>query len=267
MIIFMIALFGLVLGSFINALVWRVHEQAKHKKPSTELSILRGRSMCPNCKHVLAWYDLLPVLSWVSLAGKCRYCKKSISSQYPLVEVLFAVLLVVSYLYWPFILSDALAYSAFVTWTILLTVLTALTIYDLKWMILPSKLVYLAGFLAVVFTVLIFPSDRFVSAATGSFIAGGFFWLIYQISAGKWIGGGDVRYGFVMGIILGWQKTLFGLMLAAYLGTAVILVIALMGKYHKKMRLPFGPFLITATYISLLFGQQAVDLYKRLSGL
>src|SRR5665213_2769212 len=96
MIIALLALLGLVFGSFVNALVWRLHEQEvlleKRKKPSKKqlekLSILNGRSMCPHCKHELAIKDLVPLFSWIALKGKCRYCGKPISWQYPVVELL-----------------------------------------------------------------------------------------------------------------------------------------------------------------------------------
>jgi prepilin signal peptidase PulO-like enzyme (type II secretory pathway) len=106
MIIAVLVVLGLCFGSFANALVWRVHEQAGQaakKKPDKkylkQLSVAKGRSMCPNCKHELVAKDLIPVLSWLALGGKCRYCAKPISIQYPLVEVALASLFVVSYLY------------------------------------------------------------------------------------------------------------------------------------------------------------------------
>ena len=136
---------------------------------------------------------------------------------------------------------------------------------------MPTSLIYVFDVLAVIFVTLLAIStkswDVASSAVIGSIVIGGFFWIMYQISNGKWIGGGDVRYGFAMGAVLGWQKALFGLALASYLGTALVLVLLIMGKYRKKMRIPFGPFLITATYLSMLFGQQAIDWYKSLVGM
>jgi len=108
MIIAVLVVFGLALGSFVNALVWRVREQTKEgskKKPDSKylkkLSVSKGRSMCPNCHHELTAKDLLPVISWLGLKGKCRYCRKSISAQYPLVELATAGLFAASYLLWP----------------------------------------------------------------------------------------------------------------------------------------------------------------------
>src|SRR5476651_645529 len=136
MIIVVLVVFGLCLGSFVNALVWRLHEQ--DKKQAKNLSILNGRSMCPNCKHELAAKDLVPVLSWLSLRGKCRYCGKPISVQYPLVEMVTSGLFVASYLWWPEVLHGAQV-AAFGLWLALLVGLMALLVYDLRWFLLPNR--------------------------------------------------------------------------------------------------------------------------------
>ena len=274
-----LSLLGLALGSFVNALVWRLYtgEKAKHnvqtikKDEARSLSIFHGRSMCVNCRHVLAWYDLIPVVSWLALGGKCRYCKKSISLQYPLIEVLMAFLTLISYIYWPIELSSFLQWSVLITRIIALVPMVALVIYDLRWMEMPTNLIYVLDIISVVFVGLLAISQKdwsiVYSSAIGALLIGGLFWLIYQISGGKWIGGGDVRFGFAMGVLLGWQKAVFGLALASYLGTALIIVLIFTRKYHKKMRLPFGPFLISALYLSMIFGQYAIDWYKNLAGL
>lgn len=264
---------GLALGSFVNALVWRLHEQTKtqNKISLQSLSVVNGRSMCPSCTHLLAWYDLVPIFSWLSLRGNCRYCKKSISRQYPIIELCLAVLLPLSLYYWPYILQTTLSYIVFVLWIPIVVLLVAASLYDIKWMELPNRLLYPLAGLVVVQQILLAVEQHkggtFISGLIGGIIVGGFFWIIYQISGGKWIGGGDVRYGFVMGLLLGWQKALLGLMVASYAGTIVVVILILIKKYHKKMKLPFGPFLISATYISLLWGQYFIDYYKRISGL
>ncbi len=273
MVYVLLVFLGLALGSFINAFVWRLHEQAKtkSKKKLRELSITKGRSMCVQCHHTLAWYDLIPVVSWITLRGRCRYCKKVISWQYPLVELLVAILLPLSFAFWPYSLQGGLAITALILWIPILVLLIALSIYDLKWMILPNRLMYLlAGLVAMQRVIVTFDVSKMsmlISSLVGGLLVGGFFWMMFQLSSGKWIGGGDVRYGFIMGFLLGWQKALLGLMIASYAGTIVVVIIMLLGKYHKKMRVPFGPFLITATYVSLLFGQPLIDFYKRLSGM
>lgn len=280
-------LLGLALGSFVNALVWRLREQdlrkgqrAKSKGQKArgrrqevalkDLSILHGRSMCVHCKHTLAWTDLIPVVSWLQLGGKCRYCKKGISWQYPLVEVLVALLAVGSLLWWPLPLENLLDWLSFGLWVIALVPMTALVVYDIRWMEMPTKLIYAVDIIALTFVVLQALTTAswypVTSGAIGALLLGGFFWLLYQLSGAKWIGGGDVRYGFAMGLFLGWQSMLFGLMLASYLGIILIIILIALRKYRKNMRIPFGPFLVGATYIAMLFGQHVVDVYKSLAG-
>jgi prepilin signal peptidase PulO-like enzyme (type II secretory pathway) len=186
------------------------------------------------------------------------------------VELVLAVLVVVSYIFWPFNLSGPVEWATFITWVIALVPMVALVIYDLKWMEMPTRLIYVIDVIALVLLSLSALSHKswsvVVSGIVGALLIGGLFWIIYQVSNGKWIGGGDVRFGFAMGALLGWQKALFGLALASYLGTALIIVLLIIVRYHRKMRLTFGPFLISALYMSMLFGQQVIDWYKSLVG-
>src|SRR5690242_5933733 len=94
---------GLCAGSFVNALVWRLHEwqEPSKSKKKTNLSLLKGRSVCPDCRHTLAWHDLIPVVSWMALRGKCHYCGKAISAQYPVVELIGGSVFALSYIFWP----------------------------------------------------------------------------------------------------------------------------------------------------------------------
>jgi prepilin signal peptidase PulO-like enzyme (type II secretory pathway) len=293
MIYVLIVIFGLALGSFVNAFVWRLHEQSKirsrHSRRDREsskkidfriksendrlkdLSITKGRSMCIHCGHKLSWKDLIPVISWLTLRGKCRYCKKDISWQYPIVELASASLLTLSFYVWPLPLNTIWDYALFDVWTALFVVLMILFVYDMRWMILPTKVVHTGLALSVFFVgsaaAISGDSSLVLSSAVGSVLLGGLFWLIYQISKGKWIGGGDVRLGFAMGLFLGWQKVILGLSLAAYIGTAIVIVTAILGKYHKRMKLPFGPLLIAGWYIAFLWGQILIDLYLGFVGL
>lgn len=267
-----LALIGLAFGSFVNALVWRLREKDKKrpKFPKKELSILKGRSLCPSCGYHLAWYDLIPVVSWLSLNGKCRYCKKPISVQYPLVELSVGFLSVISYMFWPYTLESTLSYTVFGLWILLMPLLMALVVYDLKWLELPTEIVYAVFGLSVLSTVALALEDKdssiVLSAVLGSVVLGGLFWLLYQISQGKWIGGGDVRLGFAIGAYLGWVKALLALSLGAYIGTVVVVVAAILGKYHRKMKLPFGPLLIAGWYVAVLWGQAILDWYLQLIG-
>lgn len=275
-----LSIFGVIFGSFVNALVWRIWQQEqlvlkKNKLNASEkrrYSILHGRSMCPNCQHQLAATDMIPVFSWLWLRGRCRYCSKPIPWQYPLVELVTGTLFLVSFIYWPWQLTAASQAGLFAIWLVIITIGVALAVYDLRWMILPNRLVYALLVVSGVFMVAAgFISgslgDQLFTSVLGSAVFGGFFYLLHAVSSGRWIGGGDVRLGFVLGLLLGWQKALLCITLASYLGTLVVLFLVVSGKYHKKMKLPFGPFLLTSAFVVMLWGQVIVDWYLRLSGL
>jgi len=270
MIILILIVLGLCLGSFVNALVWRVHKQfnIKKKADKEQYSIVRGRSMCPHCKHELSARDLIPVISWLSLGGKCRYCHKPIEDS-PLVEVITAGLFVVSYIYWPNGFTSQ-GTTLFILWLGFLTGFMALAVYDLKWYLLPNRLVYpLAGLailqLALVLVFFHGGSHALLAAAYGVLIGGGIFWVLFQISNGKWIGGGDVKLGALLGLIVGGPaNSLLLLFLASLLGTIVALPLLLTGKMKRTSRLPFGPFLIAAAIIVYLFGASLIAWYDRI---
>ncbi len=269
MLILIWFLLGLFFGSFVNALVWRVHEQSGKKKKHPELSIVNGRSMCTHCKHQLAWYDLIPLFSWLSLAGKCRYCRKPIGWQYPVVELTLAVLFAVSYLLIPDTTqSDLLTGFQFAAWLVILTGFLALIIYDFRWMLLPNRIVYplivVAGVLASVNIIFGGGWSLLLATIYSVIIAGGIFFLLFQLSGGRWIGGGDVNLGVIIGLLL--QNPLQAflvLLLASCIGTVVILPGLMLKKITTKSRIPFGPFLIIATIFVYLVGESLIEWYKR----
>jgi len=274
MIIVALVVFGVCLGSFANALVWRVHQQAEEiekKQPDgarlKDLSITQGRSMCPHCNHELAAKDLIPVLSWLSLAGKCRYCRKKISIQYPIVEISTALFFVGSYVWWPEPLIG-IEILAFGLWLTILTGLMALLVYDLKWYLLPNRIVYplavLAGLLAVVETVTADnPLRAVISTALAVIIGGGIFYVLFQVSGGKWIGGGDVKLGWLLGLILATPANSFLMIfIAALLGSIVSVPLLLDKKLKRTSVIPFGPFLIIAAVLVQLFGTSLVNWYQ-----
>jgi leader peptidase (prepilin peptidase)/N-methyltransferase len=262
---------GLCSGSFVNALVWRLHEQSKTKKTKTNLSIINGRSVCPNCKHVLAWYDLIPLVSWLALQGKCRHCKKPIPIQYPLVELLSAVIFVGSYIFWPETVHLNGQWLLLGTWLAASVGLLALAIYDLRWFLLPSRIIYptlavvAAGRLAYI---VIFDNRPLHSLFLWAFsvaVASGVFFILFTYSKGKWIGYGDVRLGLITGTLLADPaKSLAMLFLASLIGTIVILPSLSKGNKTLTSKLPYGPFLIAATAILVVFGDSLLNWYKGL---
>lgn len=271
---------GAVFGSFINALVWRLAKQdglgsvgqrakgkgrSKHKPE--DYSIVHGRSMCPSCGHTLAARDLVPVLSWLSLHGRCRYCKTAISAQYPLVELLTGIFFVVAY---AALQSDTYAWFKLAYVCVYIVFFVALTLYDLKWFLLPDRLVFpLIGLAAsqVVLWALLQQSWMVLGEAIfAAAIIFGLFWGIFVLSKGEWIGGGDVKLAVALGLIVGRpMHALLIIFLASLLGTIASLPLLLRSK--KKglmMHIPFGPYLLAACFVVLLAGQRIIDGYQSL---
>jgi len=301
MIIVILVLLGLCFGSFVNALVYRLYEQTESRVKSRELksrrgrrkelrsrklstlysllstgdrqlSIITGRSMCPSCGHQLMAKDLVPVLSWLWLHGKCRYCRKPISWQYPIVELLTAALFLLSYIYWPLQFNNQ-GTTLFAFWLVFLVGLITLAVYDLRWYLLPNKIVYTLLVIAVFQSVILLffaspPARQLTNSLLSALIGGGLFYLLFQISKGKWIGGGDVKLGALLGLILA-DPGLSLLMIfgASLIGSIVSIPLLVLGKVKKNSRLPFGPFLITGTIIARLFGASLIAWYKRQTGL
>lgn len=271
MVTAVLIILGLAFGSFVNALVWRIYQQSLPKKKrlasDKDLSIATGRSMCTHCKHTLAWYDLIPVLSWLSVGGKCRYCRKQIGLQYPAVEIATAALFVISYVLWPIELIEAYQILGFVIWLVSLVCFMALIVYDIRWMLLPNRVVFPLIALGVLMTLVrAYGADNFTASVFlsvgGLAVAGGIFYIVFQISDGAWIGGGDVKLGFGLGLLLG-SPVLAFLMLfgASVLGLLVALPGIVLKKSRMNSKLPFGPFLIISTIVVMLVGQRIFNWY------
>ncbi len=221
--------------------------------------------MCVHCGHTLQATDLIPLLSWLSLGGKCRYCKKPIAWQYPLVELLTAVLFVASYLVWPHDLAGW-EIASFSLWLVCIVAFMALIIYDIRWMLLPNRIIfpmYGVVLLYVLTKVAGDMSPRPLGASLiGVVVGGGLFYVLFQLSRGKWIGGGDVKLGFLLGALLGGPLQaalmLFG---ASALGTLLTIPLLAAGSVRRDTRIPFGPFLIIAAVFVQLFGVSLTDWY------
>lgn len=274
MVTLILIVLGVCMGSFVEATSWRLHEQAKgakkrSKRAQRDLSIVQGRSMCASCKHTLAWYDLVPLVSWLSLRGKCRYCHARIGWHAPVLELAAAALFVLSYAYWPHVLTGAGAWAVFALWLLAVVPLLLLTVYDLRWMLLPNRVVYPLQVIALAYAVgqiavLGLGAGAIVSLVLAVVVLAGLFWLLYAVSGGQWIGDGDVRLGVALGL-LAMTPLKAGLVLffASLLGSFVGVPFMLLSKQGRKARIPFGPFLIAATFIVVLFGATMIEWYKQ----
>lgn len=247
---FLILIYGLIIGSFLNVCIYRI--------PRSE-SIAWPGSHCPRCNHSLKWYDNIPLFSFLSLGGKCRYCKAKISKQYPIVESLNAILYIIMYFRFGFTL-DFLFYS------LISSVLIVITFIDLQQMIIPDVLVVIILSLSTFYKVLIYfrgGSPEIFSSIIGLIMAGGLFLAIVLLSRGG-MGGGDVTLIASLGFILGWKKILFAIFLSFILG-AIISVFLLAAKLKsRKDPIPFGPFIVLGFFITLLWGQAIIDWYLSL---
>ena len=260
LIVIYVALLGLVIGSAINAIVWRIY---------VGRSWVKGRSMCPNCKHELAAKDLVPVFSWLWLRGKCRYCRIAIHWQYPVVEALTAFLFGLS----AYVLAPAttLGYINLAFWLGLLALMIIMAIYDLRWMILPDKVVYPGIYLALTFVVFEALTTHSWMAFRGPFGAAllvtGLFYGIAALSRGNAMGGGDIKLVFMMGLILGLKGTALAMLIGFNSAAIVCIGLILAHKRRRRDLIPFGPFLAAGTIIAFLYGQPIVNWYLNINGL
>jgi prepilin signal peptidase PulO-like enzyme (type II secretory pathway) len=270
-------LFGLAIGSFLNALIWRLHTRES----------LIDRSHCPKCGHKISWYDNIPLLSFLLLRGRCRHCHERISIQYPLVELMTGLLFVLAYYrnfgFWildfRFVSDFGFRVSDFLEllrdWFVI-AVMIVIFIYDLRWYLildvvsLPAAGIILASNLYLGNTTYnicrlenlwscnaLSWSGMLISAIIG----GSFFLAQFIVSRGRWIGGGDIRLGLLMGLILGWPYILVGLMIAYFLGSVVGLGLVAANRKKWGSQIPFGVFLTTATVITMFWGSGILKWY------
>ncbi|OHA68828.1 MAG: hypothetical protein A3J68_02365 [Candidatus Wildermuthbacteria bacterium RIFCSPHIGHO2_02_FULL_48_16] len=254
MVSFIVFLFGLVVGSFLNSVIYRLGKGE---------SALKGRSYCPQCKHPLSWQDLIPLLSFALLQGKCRYCKAHISWQYPLVELATGIVFVVLYNLVSLSFSQVFQVPYFFAVASLLVVIF---VYDLKHYLIPDKILYPAIGLVLAwraFEILNLESwDLFRISNLGySILPTLFFLAIFLVSRGTWMGFGDVKLALFMGLFLGWPNVLVALFVAFTLGAAVGVALILLKKKGLRSQVPFGPFLIGGTFAALFFGEAIAHWY------
>jgi leader peptidase (prepilin peptidase) / N-methyltransferase len=260
MTIFLLIVFGLIIGSFLNMVIYRLH---------TRESMVWTRSHCVHCNHELAASDLIPVLSFLLLRGRCRYCHKPISWQYPVVEILTVVVFVLAGLKFSFVdapleLAGVLLFSAF---------FIVVAVFDLKHYLILDKVIFAGAALAFMFNLVSdivssagFFHGRILSGLLGALVISGFFLAQFLLSRGRWIGFGDVKFGIFLGLISGWPLCLVLLLLSYVLGAVTGIGLILAGKKQLSSKLPFGVFLGFSAIITMLFGQELWHWYTSLLG-
>lgn len=246
-------LFGTLIGSFLNVVIFR-HNTGRG---------LGGRSGCLTCNKALAWYELIPIVSFLLQRGKCRKCSTSFSILYPAVELFTGVVFLLIFsrfvFFLPYTLHDFIYFVSF--YAIIFSLLIVIAGYDIRHKIIPNTLVY--PFIGIAFLGLFLSKYgvlQFHPASLSSIFAG--FWialpllLLFAVSRGKWLGFGDVKLAVGMGLLLGVSRGFSALILSFWIGAVVSVIILLLTSSKKvsmKTEIPFAPFLILGTMIAFFF--------------
>lgn len=242
---------GMAIGSLLNVVILRFEDLK---------TIINTRSHCPHCKRVLSWYELVPFFSYVALWGKCRTCKKTISIQYPLVEVGTGIIFAL--FYWKFGLSWAL-----IPYLLLSSIFIVVLVYDILHYLIADILVWITIGIWIVWALVnsfvISHSDFgfLLHSLYGGLILGGFLALLVIISREKWMGAGDIKLGFVLGMICGWPGVLVGGFAAFTLGSIVGLILIALKEKKMRDQVPFAPFLISGMFIAVFLGEKLIKMY------
>lgn len=252
MLLLSIFILGLFVGSFLNVLVDRL--------PKGE-SVIKGRSRCERCKKELAWRDLIPLFSFLQLKGKCRYCRSPLSFYYPIIELTTGIMFFVTalFVFNNFQFSIPLIYYLFIV-----SSLIVIFFADLKYGIIPDKIVFPA--IAIIFLyLLINPSSFIINHLLSALGACLFFLLLFLITKGRGMGFGDVKFAFLMGLILGFPNIIVALY-AAFLTGAIIGIILILWRKKRIFgtSIPFGPFLVLGNFIAIFFGKQLSQNFLRM---
>ena len=255
-----IFIFGLIIGSFLNALLYRLYEN----------ETMMGRSYCPKCRKQIVWYDNIPVFSFIFLRGKCRHCHKKISWQYPVVELITGILFLLAF--WNifefrisnFDITYFLSTFNFQLLTLardlfFISIMIIIFIYDLKWYMILDRVTLPA--IAIVFGINLLLGLSWVNLLIGGLVGGGFFLIQFLISKGKWIGGGDIRLGLLMGIMFSWPMILLAIFLAYIIGSVISIFLVSFGKKKWGSQVPLGIFLTSASVITLFWGEKILSWY------
>lgn len=277
-----LVLFGSALGSYAAATVWRLrarqlvadkaagedYDKKEYKRLQKIIATpLEDHSQCLHCSYKLKWYDLIPIVSWLSLRGKCRNCRKPIGWFEFIMEVGVAAFFVLSYVLWPGGVQTGLEIAHFVLWLIAGVIMAMLFAYDTKWFLLPDRLTVAlaivgAGIVGVAAAQAGDIGGTIVSALISVAILSGLYAALFFVSRGAWVGFGDVKLGVGLALILvDWQLAGAALFLANFIGCLIIIPLLATGKLKRNSHVPFGPLLIAGTITAWFVGWPILNWY------
>ena len=234
-------LYGIIIGSFVNVLILRI--------PIKE-SVALTRSHCMTCGHVLSWSELVPLFSYLFLGGKCRHCKTHISAQYPIVEALNGILYVILYL------ACGISIEC-ILYCLCASALLALSVIDWRTHEIPigfNIFILLLGLIRLVTDI-----GNWSQYVIGLFAVSGFLFLLFLITKGRGIGGGDIKLMAATGLLLGWQLNIIAFLLGCVIGSIIHLSIMAIKKAGRE--LAFGPYLSAGVFVAMIWGEQLVSWY------
>ncbi|OGM28871.1 hypothetical protein A2801_02830 [Candidatus Woesebacteria bacterium RIFCSPHIGHO2_01_FULL_41_10] len=244
-----ILVLGLLIGSFLGAYTYRYPK---------DIPISKGRSKCPSCKHVIAWYDNIPLVSFILLGGKCRNCKKPISVQYALIESSTAVVFILTTLLYPWIVQNigwigSLGIFGLPLVLFFVTLLLAVFYIDFLHQLIPDSVV----FIGIITTLVVFAlgTESFYLNLLSGLLAGSFLLMIHIVTAGRGMGLGDVKLALFIGLVLGANLTVIWMLLAFILGATAGIILLLFKKVKLKERIAFGPFLVVSFFVVAVWGK------------
>lgn len=281
-------LLGACFGSFAGATVWRLrakqlaydkahkepydHKEYNRLKKLLGKKTLQDRSRCLHCSYELKWYDLIPIVSWVSLKGRCRSCKHPIGKFELIIELGVVAYFVLSYVLWPGSIATPLEITHFVLWLLAGVIMAVLFAYDAKWFLLPDKYTIALALVGVSIVAVSAAQTQDVGltllTALGSVgVLGGLYAVLYAVSQGRWVGFGDVKLGVGLGLLLvDWQLAIVALFLANLIGCLIVIPLLATKKIKRNAHIPFGPMLISGAILAWLFGWTILESYLGILG-
>ena len=251
MILYLLLLFilGTAVGSFLNVVIDRVSRR----------ETILGRSYCDHCKATLSTFDLIPILSFVSLGAKCRYCKKPISWQYPLVELTCGLLFVAAF--GVLVSSGNLNLVSLLYYFFLIAIAIIVAAVDFKFSLVPTSFVFLASLVALIYNFFTFTSGDFVSYVATAFGLAIAFALLVIVTRGRGMGEGDIVLAFLIGIVLGFKATLVAMFIAFLSGAIVSIILIILGRKKFGQTIPFAPFLLFGLITALFWAKPILEWY------
>ena len=239
-----IFLYGIIIGSFLNVCIYRI--------PKKE-NIVTTRSHCMSCGYQLRWYDLIPLFSWLALGGRCRKCKAKISVQYPAIEALNGVLYLIVFLCYGVSIETLL-------YCLMASALLALSVIDFRTFEIPLGFNVFIAVLGLVRVLTDLTNWR--EYAVGFFAVSAVLYIIYVLTKGRGIGGGDIKLMAASGLLLGWKCNILAFLLGCIIGSVIHLLRMRFTKAEHVLAL--GPYLSIGIYISALWGTRLIDWYLSL---